>query len=1007
LLAGAIARAQTTGAINYEGEKVTAIDLTSRPDADVESFRSLLAQQIEQPYSNAKVQQSIEALRVTGEFSSVRVQVSPENGGLRLLFILEPAYYLGLVRFPGAVPPISYTRLLQVVAFSEGSPFLKRQMNDATGALQTFLARNGYFEAKVNPRTDIDTGHKLVNPVFEVTLNRRAKIGGIDFEGLSEPEAEELRAALSSFWTHFKKGRLTKGKTFTQQGIQAAIDRIRSTLGAHNRLAQEVSLKSANYKPDTNIADLLFHVKIGPKLTVEVRGAHVFKRTLKKLIPIDQENSYDSDLLAEGRRNLANYLQSKGYFDVQVASEVQEAPDRVDVIYRVGKGKKHKVESLSFAGNHAFNDPALRAAIVIRKEKFLFSRGRYSETLLRASVNKMVNMYKVAGYPDVQVVTKVQDLEPEVKVTFEITEGMQAMVGNFRIVGDVDLDPGKLPAHGFRLAAGKPYSPEYEQEDRNDILAYYLDRGFLSAQLKSIATPVNGNPYQVDVTYQIQPGAQTLVQDVVYLGNSKTKTSLIASTASLKPEMPLSEWKMLAAESDLYNLGVFDWTSVGPRQAQAVGSQLVEPAEPGAGGAEDSPATNSTSAQDQSQGDDPPSPPDQPADPVQTQSEEVLVKVHESQRNTIEYGGGLEIVSRGGTPPGGAILVPGLAPIPVGSNFKTSEQRFFGPRGSFAYTLRNLRGLGETFTASILGSRLDNRLTLSYGIPRFWSTNWSSLWSASGERSTLNPIFASTFGTGSFQVQRLLNPKRTRTLILRYQFQHTVLSDLLIPDLVPPEDRNIRLSTFSVSYLHDTRDKPLDAHHGVYQTLDFGVTPGALGASASFVKFLGQSAFYKPVTTHITWATNLRLGFAQPIFSSRVPLSEEFFSGGSDTLRGFPIDSAGPQRPVVACGNPSDPSTCSTISEPLGGNMLLIVNSELRFPIPVRQGVGAAVFYDGGNVYSNINLPLLVEKYTNSVGIGFRYQTPVGPVRFDIGHLLNPIVGIGSVQFFLTLGQAF
>jgi outer membrane translocation and assembly module TamA len=65
------------------------------------------------------------------------------------------------------------------------------------------------------------------------------------------------------------------------------------------------------------------------------------------------------------------------------------------------------------------------------------------------------------------------------------------------------------------------------------------------------------------------------------------------------------------------------------------------------------------------------------------------------------------------------------------------------------------------------------------------------------------------------------------------------------------------------------------------------------------------------------------------------------------------------------------------------------------------------IFYDGGNVYSNINLPLLWREYTNSAGGGFSYQTPVGPVRFAVGHLLNPIVGISSLQFFLTLGQAF
>src|SRR4029077_3866985 len=146
----------------------------------------------------------------------------------------------------------------------------------------------------------------------------------------------------------------------------------------------------------------------------------------------------------------------------------------------------------------------------------------------------------------------------------------------------------------------------------------------------------------------------------------------------------------------------------------------------------------------------------------------------------------------------------GVAPIPGGKNFTTSERRFVGPRGSFAYTLHNLRSRGESFTATILGSRLDNRATLSYGIPRFFSNSWNSVLSGTGERSTLNPIFASTFTEGSFQVQRNLDPRRTQTLILRYRLRHTELSDLLIPDLVLPEDRNIRLSTVSVSYLRDT-----------------------------------------------------------------------------------------------------------------------------------------------------------------------------------------------------------
>jgi outer membrane protein insertion porin family len=65
------------------------------------------------------------------------------------------------------------------------------------------------------------------------------------------------------------------------------------------------------------------------------------------------------------------------------------------------------------------------------------------------------------------------------------------------------------------------------------------------------------------------------------------------------------------------------------------------------------------------------------------------------------------------------------------------------------------------------------------------------------------------------------------------------------------------------------------------------------------------------------------------------------------------------------------------------------------------------VFYDGGNVYSAINAPNFINSYTNTVGFGLRYATPIGPIRIDIGRNLNPVPGINPTQYFITLGQAF
>jgi outer membrane protein assembly factor BamA len=316
-------------------------------------------------------------------------------------------------------------------------------------------------------------------------------------------------------------------------------------------------------------------------------------------------------------------------------------------------------------------------------------------------------------------------------------------------------------------------------------------------------------------------------------------------------------------------------------------------------------------------------------------------------------------------------------------------------------------GRAQTATIAVVGSRLDQRATFNYTDPHFWGSSWSSLFSILAERTTENPVFTAQLAQASFQVEKALDKKRTRNVFLRYNFQKTDLSNVIIPDLVLPQDRHIRLSTFSAQYVRDTRDKPLDAHHGLYQTCDFGVTPKAIGSSSNFVRILGQAAFYVPVRPWLTWANNFRLGLAIPFAGSNVPLSERFFSGGVDSLRGFPINGAGPQRPVQVCSNPSNASTCTLISVPVGGNMLFIFNSEARFPIPLKKDLGGVLFYDGGNVYSSIRFNQFTANYTNSVGLGLRYNTPVGPVRLDFGYRLTPVPGVKSTEYFVTLGQSF
>ena len=955
--------------VSYEGQNVAAVELVANPKISVESLQPLVQQQAGEPYSGSKIENTISALQGTGRFTKVEVDVKPDPGGLRVTFTLEPALYFGIFDFPGAIKKFSYARLLQVVDIPNRTAYKQDLVSKAEDNLHQFFLSAGYFQAQVQPEPQFDETHMLANVVFHIDLRKRAKLGNVEVQGPEPAEADRLLRATRSLRATATGASLKPGKPYTPKRIDSGMALMKRDLANEHHLASKVRLDHPEYNQDSNRADLVIDVQPGPSVKVRVTGAKLSPfpflrdRQMKKLIPIFSEGTVDPDLVEEGRRNLVDFFQRKGYFDVKVTTNLQNQAANGELVYNIDRGSRHKVETVDFRGNQHFGkDVLIRQVAVKAHQLVLLSRGKFSDKLLRQSVAGITAFYKNLGYEDVKVDSDVVDREPKVYVTFQITEGSPTLVDNLTIEGNSHISSSAFsPKGGLRLRQGQPFSQKALADDRTHIMAVYLDRGFLNSDFDSKVTRLPDNPHRVDVTYEITEKQQVQVEEVVLLGNQKTRTSLIRKTAKITPEAPLSERALLAGESGLHDLGVFDWESVDSRR----------------------PITDQT-------------------------NEDVLVKLHEAGRNEITYGFGLQVARRGGNIPSGTIALPGLPPVTSGApNFTAEEKTFVSPRGSITFTRYNLRGRAETASASILVSRLDQRALATYTDPHFRGSSWSSLVSAAIERTTENPTFAARLAEGSWQVEKPLNKDKTRRIQLRYRFRRTILSNLLIPGLVLPEDQRLRLSTLSATWIRDTRDKPLDASRGFYQTLDLGITPKALGSNANFARLLGQSSYYKPFGPTV-WANRITLGLAKAFGNgSDVPTSERFFSGGETTLRGFPINGAGPQRTIPACSNPADPSTCVNLQVPIGGRELFILNSELRFPLGIKEGLGAAVFYDGGNVYGPIGISRFIQDYTNTIGVGLRYKTPVGPVRFDIGRNLNPVTGVKATQFYITLGQAF
>jgi outer membrane protein insertion porin family len=963
------AEAPTQGA--YQGETVAAVNLIADPHLDITPLLALVQQKAGQPYSQQQVQASITALKATHRFGEVQTYSTPEPKGLRLTFVLEPAYSIGMIEFPPADRHFTYIRLLQVVSFASDysyeHPFDKTRSPAAEAALETFLKQNGYFLAQVHAEVRFDDPNRLVNLTFHVDLGPRARIGQLAIAGMTAPETARLKHALRSWRARFTGGLMKPGKGYSPERIKEAVSLMKKSLASQNYLASKIAAEVPVYHPETNRADVAFRVDPGPQVIIRITGARLTfipflsRREARKLIPIYSEGVVDRDLVDEGQQNLLDYFQKKGYFDVKVDDSFQHAPGKISITYAVDKGKKDKVAAINFQGNHALGAGDLLTHISVKKAH-LFWHGAFSAQLLKNSVANIQALYQNVGYEEVKVTSETKERNRKLEVTFKIVEGPQTTVTSLNVVGNRNISYQELAkSPGFQLRSGAPFSPGKLNSDRNQILATYLDHGYPNVEVKAQIHRLPNDPHQLEITYAVTENQMVRIRNVLYEGQQHTRLSLLHRTSNLRTETPLNQRQLLQSETRLYDLGIFDWASVEPKQAVT----------------------------------------DQP-------QEDTLVRVHEAKRTEINYGFGFEVEARGGTAPTGTVAVPGLPPISVGNHqVAPSQGTYASPRGSIELVRLNMRGLGETASFSALASRLDYRALASYTDPHLIGTNWTGLTTLSYERTTENPLFGASLEIGSVQLERVLNRKTNTSLQLRYEFNHTSLFELLVPALVLPQDQNVKLSTVAAAFIRDTRDHPLDAHKGSFSTVNLGLTPTAFGSSANFARLFAQYATYKPLLG-VIWANSIRLGLAKAFSNSFVPTSQLFFAGGGTTLRGFPIDEAGPQRIVPFCNVLTGTTGCVNISVPVGGRQLFIFNSEVRFPLKtIMQPLGGVLFYDGGNVYSAINFHQFTSNYTNTVGIGLRYSTPIGPLRFDVGRNLNPLPGIKATQYVITLGQAF
>ena len=978
---------------------IVAVRIVRESDSKVlAESPSGISVEIGKPLDREKVAESLRALYKTGNYADLKALVAPVTDGLRLDFVARENLFFNLVRLEGLEPPPTEASAAAAMQIGLGQTYQKQTVDEALERLRETLREEGLYRAEVSAEALPHPDTHQMDIVVHVKPGPRAHVSGIQLKNDTAYKDADL----------VSRSKMKPGQAVTSARLQRGTDRVRKFLAKRGHLSSHVTVRRGDYDAAKSSVAISLEATQGPRVEVSVSGAKFSEGELKKLIPIYQEGAVDPDLLEEGKRNIRERLERQGYFDADVSYKIEMRDVKTSlwqgtqetITYTVERGDKHKLIGIELAGNKYFDTELLKSRLQIFQGAF-GSPGRFSRRLVDADAQSMQTLYQANGFLDAKVTPDVKDnykgKEGDLYIGFTIQEGKQTRVASLGIQG----------IHAFKeqellgvvgSTPGQPYSDFGVTADRDNILALYFNEGFPEATFSATAERVppsasnasepetsssthNGSssatpkkeeskkgaklPAEqadaVRLVYRIEEGPQTRVRAVLITGYEHTRLGVIRREVRIKPQEPLREGDVVESQRRLYNLGVFNRVTIEPQNP--AGTDV---------------------------------------------DKDIAVLVEEAKRYTLAYGGGFEVQRLASTtnPTGGQVEA--------------------APRGILEISKLNLTGRADTLSLKLRGSTLQGRALLGYSDPNtFANPHLSFQATAFAEKTRDINTFTEQRYEGSVQLTDQVSS--LTSVLFRYAFRQVRVSDLKIPSQeIPLFNAPTLVSQFGVTWFRDSRDNPADASKGSFNSADFGVADTYFGSSASFLRFYYQNSTYHPIKRRFSFARSFRFGILAPYrdtvsltfpapttppLPTVIPLPERFFGGGGTSLRGFALNQAGPRDSITGF--------------PVGGQAMLVLNQEFRFPMRlpfIGTALGGALFYDGGNVYSRLsrisfrtnlptptlalqnptlppsptNLPVCVTNCSNELnyfshtaGLGFRYKTPVGPIRVDLGYQLN------------------
>ena len=725
-------------------------------------------------------------------------------------------------------------------------------------------------------------------------------------------------------------------------------------------------------------------------------GEKVFSRwSLGLKIYSKRGEFYQFDLLQEDIMKLENFYKKRGYFKAIIGPAVVSHHAKTNEV-----GIKISIQAFNqldvfFEGAGLFSRKELEPLLLIQKE-------RSSEPdVLEGSARQIARFYRSKGYPFAKVTFR-SDASPQgkrVSVHFIIESGARSEMKGVEFSGNHAFSRKILQEQtGLKISSfmrKRYYKKETITKSAALLTHFYQEEGFKTVQVKP-EVQFDSRGKSATILFKIDEGIRSRFSKVEILGNKALPDDQLKTALIVKPQIPYTEKRIREGKGTLlsaYKKKGYLYAEIVPSlhfsldQTDAMVTYHITEGLPVKVG--HIKLKGNLYTQDRIILRELAIHPGEAYDPG---------KILKSQRQIYRTGHFSSVqlnpvlISDQPTLQDIELTVverPRVA-LELGVGYANREQF----RGFIEVSHRNLWGTGRGISARLKLSRVEEQYLLTYREPWLYGPTVSGRLTAFFIDVQEVSFNLRTF-SGIFGIDKTFSPSLKGSIV--YQLERKQTTNFARTTEITPEDVGFfTIGSLNLSLIQDTRDDPFNPRRGSVSSLLIRDAAKILGSEVQLVKLILQNRFFQTLSPRWVFAFSARVGVAERFGETTIiPLSERFFLGGRNTIRGYDEDKLG-----VEGGNKA------TIVNgiPTGGNAMFAFNEELRLTLP--KSFGLVFFLDHGNVWQSYR-DVSLKEVKSSAGIGLRYHTPIGPFRLDWGFKLNKEPGESASVFHFTLGHAF